>query len=82
MGYGGSATVRQTILDFGAANIAGVLIKYQAGDSSEGGMKRSVHIKIKDVVPFKEALQQIKAAVSACDKYKALMGTDSLLILA
>jgi len=81
-GYGGSATVRRTILNFGAAGMAGVLIEDQAGDSSEGGMKRCGHVDGKDVVPFEEALQRIEAAVAARDEYKALTGTDGPLILA
>jgi len=80
-GYGGSATVRRTILNFGAAGMAGVLIEDQAG-VSQGGMKRCGHVDGKDVVPFEEALERIKAAVAARDEFKALTGTDGPLILA
>ena len=80
-GYGGPATIRRTILNFGAAGMAGVLIEDQAG-VSEGGMKRCGHVDGKDVVPFEEAVERIKAAVAARDEYKALTGTDGPLILA
>eukprot|EP00548_Thalassiothrix_antarctica_P007589 CAMPEP_0194150900 /NCGR_PEP_ID=MMETSP0152-20130528/45670_1 /TAXON_ID=1049557 /ORGANISM="Thalassiothrix antarctica, Strain L6-D1" /LENGTH=263 /DNA_ID=CAMNT_0038854239 /DNA_START=307 /DNA_END=1098 /DNA_ORIENTATION=- len=80
-GYGGPATVRRTILNFGAAGMAGVLIEDQLG-GNQGGMKRCGHVDGKDVVPFKEALERVKAAVAARDEYKALTGSDGPLILA
>ena len=81
MSYCKSATVPRTILNVGATSIARFFIKDQAGYSSKGDMKRCGYIKRKDIVPFEEALQQIEAAVAACDKYETLMGTDGLLIL-
>mmetsp|Transcript_12021 Transcript_12021/g.13586 ORF Transcript_12021/g.13586 Transcript_12021/m.13586 type:complete len:337 (+) Transcript_12021:140-1150(+) len=80
-GYGGSAIVRRTILNFGAAGVAGVLIEDQAA-ASEGGMKRCGHVDGKDVVSFEDALERVKVAVAARDEFKALTGTDGPLILA
>jgi len=61
--------------------MAGVLIEDQLG-GNQGGMKRCGHVDGKDVVPFKEALERVKAAVAARDEYKALTGSDGPLILA
>ena len=75
-GYGGPASVRRTILNMGHAGMAGVLIEDQAGS------KRCGHVDGKDVIPFEDALEKIKAAVAARDEFKAITGTDGPLILA
>jgi len=80
-GYGSDATVRRTVLNFGAAGMAGVLIEDQAG-GDRGGTKRCGHVEGKDVVPFDVAVDRIKAAVAARDEYKTLTGVDGPLILA
>ena len=82
MSYGESTTVWRTFLNFGAAGIARVLIKDQAGDSSKEGMKRCGYVEGKYIVLFEEALQRMEAKVTACKKYKVLMVIDSPLILA
>jgi len=82
-GYGSLATMRRTILNFGAAGMAGVLIEDQASNSSgRGGMKRCGHVGGKDVVSFDDAVERVRTAVAARDEYKALTGVDGPLILA
>lgn len=70
-GYG---AVRRTVLNFAAAGAAGVLIEDQASTGKGGVLaKRCGHVEGKDVVPFEEALERVRAAVQARDEHAYLI---------
>jgi len=75
-GYGGVANIRRTVLNYGRAGMAGVMIEDQVAP------KRCGHVDGKDVVDFDDALRRVKVAVDARDEFERAYGIKGPLILA
>ncbi|GMI25289.1 hypothetical protein TrCOL_g6813 [Triparma columacea] len=75
-GYGGPSSIRRTILNYGRAGMAGVMIEDQVSP------KRCGHVDGKDVVDRDEAINRVRAACRARDEYESSYGTPGPLILA
>ena len=68
-GYGNALNVKRTVREYARAGFAGVMIEDQVAP------KRCGHTRGKQVVPFDEACQRIRAAVDARDE-----GADILIM--
>ncbi|GMI20705.1 hypothetical protein TrRE_jg2169, partial [Triparma retinervis] len=75
-GYGGISSIRRTVLNYGRAGMAGVMIEDQVSP------KRCGHVLGKDVVPFPSAVRRVRAACDARDEHSRSYGTPGPLILA
>lgn len=82
-GYGGSAVVRRTVLNFAAAGAAAISIEDQVSSADgSGGGKRCGHVGGKDVVSFEAAVERVRVACRARDEYEAVTGREGPLIFA
>jgi 2-methylisocitrate lyase-like PEP mutase family enzyme len=67
-GYGNALNVKRTVLGYGKAGMAGIMIEDQVAP------KRCGHVAGKSVIGFEEAVMRVKAACDARDEYEELYG--------
>mmetsp|Transcript_3981 Transcript_3981/g.5243 ORF Transcript_3981/g.5243 Transcript_3981/m.5243 type:complete len:335 (-) Transcript_3981:95-1099(-) len=70
-GYGNAVNVKRTVHGYARTGVAGIMIEDQVSP------KRCGHVAGKSVVPFKEAVQRVKAAADARDEYIQQFGTGT-----
>mmetsp|Transcript_16435 Transcript_16435/g.33866 ORF Transcript_16435/g.33866 Transcript_16435/m.33866 type:complete len:351 (+) Transcript_16435:184-1236(+) len=75
-GYGGVQSIRRTVINLGAAGMAGVMIEDQVSP------KRCGHVSGKSVVSFDDSILRVKVACDARDEFQRMYGIPGPLILA